>query len=238
MMFSRSQIRSQAIRKDAIRRKRRLVSLALLFSVCLTLVPLPVGFSGNGVEKDRSQPFPCQDRPCGCRSANQCWQKCCCFTNEQKLAWAERNGVKVPAIVLNQTIARSRTNNKETSSKNSTPLAQSCKTAGTSLRSSCCEKSAQSNCGQDDCDHDTQEKFAAEKSAASEQDKSPRVLIGVLVQKCQGEGPYWNSLPWSILPKPMEVVIPETPFTMAPLFLLNSPLDVSFRPPVPPPRTV
>lgn len=58
-------------------------------------VPLPVR-----VAKDRSTPFPCQDRPCGCASAERCWKSCCCFTNEQKVAWANKQGVKLPDYVL------------------------------------------------------------------------------------------------------------------------------------------
>lgn len=49
--------------------------------------------------KDLSRPFPCQDRPCGCRSAAQCWKRCCCFTNRQKVAWARRHSVILPEFV-------------------------------------------------------------------------------------------------------------------------------------------
>jgi hypothetical protein len=38
-------------------------------------------------------------RQCGCRTAQQCWRGCCCFTNRQKLAWAKQNGVKAPEFV-------------------------------------------------------------------------------------------------------------------------------------------
>lgn len=49
--------------------------------------------------KDRSRPFPCQDHACGCRSAEECWKHCCCFTNREKLAWARKHGVTPPAFV-------------------------------------------------------------------------------------------------------------------------------------------
>lgn len=69
------------------RRARRLTGLLLLLSMCASLFPLPLPVrSPSG--KDRSLPFPCQDRPCGCMSAAQCWRKCCCFTDQEKLAWA------------------------------------------------------------------------------------------------------------------------------------------------------
>jgi len=80
---------------------RRLISLCILLSVCAMLLPLPVAFlKTSSGEKDLSQPFPCQNRPCGCLSAEQCWKKCCCFTNEQKVAWGKANNVQLPAYVL------------------------------------------------------------------------------------------------------------------------------------------
>jgi len=40
--------------------------------------------------------YPCEHCGCGCRSAVQCWTCCDCFTFEEKVAWARRNGVPVP----------------------------------------------------------------------------------------------------------------------------------------------
>jgi len=39
-------------------------------------------------------------RHCGCRSAEQCWRGCCCFTNQQKVAWAKAEGVAPPEYVV------------------------------------------------------------------------------------------------------------------------------------------
>ncbi len=43
--------------------------------------------------KDCTTPFPCMNKPCGCMSAKQCFQKCCCHTPDETLAWAQRHGV-------------------------------------------------------------------------------------------------------------------------------------------------
>jgi len=44
--------------------------------------------------------FPCQGYACACASAEECWKgDCCCFTLEEKLAWAETNGVEPPSHV-------------------------------------------------------------------------------------------------------------------------------------------
>lgn len=79
-------------------RVRQTISLGLLALVCAMLVPLP-GSTPHSPEKDLSQPFPCQHRSCGCLSADQCWKKCCCFTNREKVAWAEKARVDVPEFV-------------------------------------------------------------------------------------------------------------------------------------------
>lgn len=93
----------------------RLFRLSVWASVCALLFPLPVGlqiqdffpaaaiFSDADAEspdKSEGPAFPCQNRPCGCRSATQCWKKCCCFTNKQKIAWAKEHGVDVPDFVV------------------------------------------------------------------------------------------------------------------------------------------
>jgi len=49
---------------------------------------------------DASTPYPCQFRPCGCASSDLCWKgDCCCFTLEEKLEWADVNGIEPPAHV-------------------------------------------------------------------------------------------------------------------------------------------
>jgi hypothetical protein len=47
-----------------------------------------------------AESFPCQTCGCGCRSAEQCWRQCCCFTNREKVAWARRHRVVVPAAAM------------------------------------------------------------------------------------------------------------------------------------------
>jgi hypothetical protein len=48
--------------------------------------------------KDRSRPFPCMDRPCGCATAEQCFTSCCCNTPAETLAWATAHRVE-PAVL-------------------------------------------------------------------------------------------------------------------------------------------
>lgn len=48
--------------------------------------------------KDRSQPFPCMDKPCGCASAEQCFTSCCCHSPAETLAWAEARGMSAAVL--------------------------------------------------------------------------------------------------------------------------------------------
>lgn len=74
----------------------RLTAATTLAAFLVASVGYPL-WSGEG--KDLSKPFPCMHRACGCRSAEQCWRGCCCFSNRQKLAWARENKVTPPDYV-------------------------------------------------------------------------------------------------------------------------------------------
>jgi hypothetical protein len=71
-------------------------------------LPLPLGMlapRGDAVAdrhlaaKDRSRPFPCMDKPCGCATAEQCFTNCCCHTPAERLAWAKAHSVE-PAVLV------------------------------------------------------------------------------------------------------------------------------------------
>lgn len=79
---------------------RRLTACLLLVVSVGMLFPLSYQSGNSPSEKDQTAPFPCQNRPCGCKTAEQCWKKCCCFTNAQKLAWAKSRGVRPPQYVV------------------------------------------------------------------------------------------------------------------------------------------
>ncbi len=72
-------------------------------------LPLPMGAASPAASnspaakrlavKDRSQPFPCMDNPCGCATAEQCFSNCCCNTPAELLAWAKANRID-PAVIV------------------------------------------------------------------------------------------------------------------------------------------
>jgi len=75
--------------------RRTLVCGYLLAFVAASVgIPLPRVFSNGGL------PFPCQGHSCGCHNAVECWRHCCCYSPEEKLAWAKAHGVNPPAFFL------------------------------------------------------------------------------------------------------------------------------------------
>lgn len=87
----------QAIRRTFAAAKLLLVWLAIV-AYCATAIgiaiPLPAA-----TPKVATEPFPCQHHRCGCQTADQCRRQCCCFSADQKLAWARAQGVPEQAVV-------------------------------------------------------------------------------------------------------------------------------------------
>lgn len=117
----------------------RLVVLGagLAYMVAALEIPLPVL-----VHKDRSQPFPCQDHPCGCRTAEQCWSHCCCFTPEERWAWAKAHNIEPPAYAekpAEKPAARGWNRIKLRDRAQTTPSGKSCCQANTG-QAHCCQQ--------------------------------------------------------------------------------------------------
>ena len=72
--------------------------LALLGQLIAVVgLPLPAASA-----KDRSIPFPCQGRVCGCVRAADCWTSCCCFSAGARVAWAREHDVEPPESLVEQ----------------------------------------------------------------------------------------------------------------------------------------
>jgi hypothetical protein len=72
---------------------RKLCAALTLLAYVTTAAGLPIS---QLPPKDRSQPFPCMDHACGCRSAEDCRRHCCCYSAEEKQAWARTHGLESP----------------------------------------------------------------------------------------------------------------------------------------------
>jgi hypothetical protein len=75
----------------ALRYRLGVLGVCLAYLLAALEIPLPVF-----VHKISSQPFPCQDHACGCQTAEQCWSHCCCFSVEERWAWARVHNVEPP----------------------------------------------------------------------------------------------------------------------------------------------
>jgi hypothetical protein len=81
-------------------RTRRSICAVLLvgFGITAAGIPLP----GPQKQLNSRDQFPCAGSSCGCRSATQCWESCCCSTLAERIAWARRNGVRPPEFAIAQ----------------------------------------------------------------------------------------------------------------------------------------
>jgi len=68
----------------------------------MLLVILVVGSVGLPItlSREKTGRFPCENCPCGCVSADFCWNKCCCHSDVEKLRWARENGIQAPAFLI------------------------------------------------------------------------------------------------------------------------------------------
>ncbi len=119
------------------RRATTWVMLAL-YGLITSGLPLPLGGPAADspaaqrlAAKDRSQPFPCMNKPCGCRSATQCFTNCCCHTPAETLAWAKARGLE-PAVL--------------------TALERRLTSAAQSSSGRCCSGESKAECVADGCD--------------------------------------------------------------------------------------
>ena len=168
-------------------------------------IPTPVV-----VQKDAEVAFPCQDRPCGCQNAQQCWGSCCCFSDTEKLAWARANKVTPPAWFLEKIADQALLAPNTALQSNKS----------TSKKGTCC------------CCHPPEPKLAEQPPAGS-----PRKTIAVrtTIQQllgCQGKQ--------ELLKKQIVYLLPVAPQPTAEPFWLCVPIvsesvcSLAIAPPVPP----
>jgi hypothetical protein len=201
---------------------RWLSCLLVVFVLCAVLLPMPISLRPSGVEKDQSQPFPCQSRPCGCRSAEQCWKKCCCFTNSQKVAWAKANGVDLPDYVLAAA-------KKETAAvKKSCALCS--KTKDNGEKSKCEESIASKN--------SKSETSAAQSPKTLARTKASKWVLSVYAAECQGQPSTTMCFPATIVPARVVAVTISVEMTEIVHEVSERLNSTTLRPPLPPPKIV
>jgi len=129
---------------------RRIIAwLAILgYTLVASGLPLPLGnmcadatnspAAKRLAGKDRSKPFPCMDKPCGCATAEQCFSSCCCHTLAERLAWAKLHNVHSAVLVaLEHRVARNALTDR-LAIASPAPKKPSCCSSQHPARASCC----------------------------------------------------------------------------------------------------
>jgi hypothetical protein len=215
-------------------------------------MPIPVS-TLDILDKDNSQPFPCQSCPCGCKTAEQCWTNCCCFTPAERLAWAEKNGVTPPSYAQRPTNDENASDKKSISSKVCEETARA-KSTCYEPRKACCEKHASNTisnpkkigASKPDCCAATESKSSSSCCKAAKADNvesktlsnstKRKVVLSMFALKCQGKSSAFTLLPWTILATMQKVVMFEYEFGPAYHGTTLEPAPVFLKPDTPPPK--
>lgn len=222
--------------------RRRIVSLLRRASVWLALVnysamalglPLPASVVSGSVS---GEAHPCRDHRCGCVSAEQCWKACCCYSHDEKLAWARRNGVTVPSYVFAEPEVRP--------ASNRSPVRKSCcaPSAAIAKTKSCCS-SANGVAVHDDA---TCEAANGSRSQANvtqrtaDKEQSSGWVSYLNAARCRGVATTaWLNVPISLPVRPATDASAFENLLSGQVCIVAQALSsVSFPPALPPPRIV
>ncbi len=79
---------------------RGCAAVALLaFIVLAGGIPVP---AGNHVVRQADEFYPCMHNGCGCATAADCWQSCCCYSLSERLVWARKHDVRPPKFAIDE----------------------------------------------------------------------------------------------------------------------------------------
>jgi hypothetical protein len=198
--------------RDALSRTwfRRFCAAIALFAYVTATIGFPLPARGG---KDLSQPFPCQDHPCGCQNAEQCWRHCCCFTPEEKLAWAEAHSVVPPDYAEQPAVAGWHTARQRDREADRTCGRCQCCEGG-----SCCETPAR-------------------RSAPKRGDPVHTWVLGFAAARCHGSSTLWMSTGAVTPPAPSVTWSHTWPLAGWIPDFTSSASEVELDPVAPPPRS-
>lgn len=187
--------------------------LVAWYAVLVIGVPIPMP------RQAFSERFPCENCHCGCSSAEQCWNNCCCHTLEERLAWAKREGVQPPASV-----------SKLAEKQNTAPACCVAKQpVQRPVRSCCSAKSSAKAC----CSSPANDKVQQDGDGTGTKSD---YLVGWRALACQGTGVHWTAATPAVvvIPVGLPPILNRVEWLVSPLVFL--PETLGERPPVPPPR--
>ncbi len=211
---------------------RRVITWSAIFGYVLVVsgLPLPLGVDPLRASsaaatrlagKDRSTPFPCMDKPCGCATAEQCFTSCCCHTPAETLAWARARGVEPAVIAALQRRVAAVSEQAEPSCCEAT---SSCAEKTCAVKTNCCEAAAVPPVGDDPAE-------------PSEEPESSRSISLRAMLACGGIVAEWFSCGGS-LPPPHVALVTGLDFIETLPCLHESASSLRAAPDAPPPRVV
>lgn len=209
---------------------RRLASGLTLVSYLAAVTGLPVP---SLPDKNGGQPFPCQDHACGCRSADQCWNNCCCLSPAERLAWARAHGVQPPQVQAETSAGWQRPRLRDGAGQGKPHAECGCCASTTQEPAAAPSGAEEPSC--------CREQTTDESSAADTATTSPagsQWAHGLAALRCQGASNLWIST-GSVLPPPPVL-------DWKPIHLLSAWLNdqdwrtagLAHQPPSPPPRAI
>ena len=213
--------------RDTLFRRATIWLAVTAYALVASGLPLPMGgvFSSEPgsaaakrlAGKDRSRPFPCMDKPCGCATAEQCFASCCCNTPAELLAWARANRVD-PSLLAS--LAGRVASAEATAAKGS----GSC--CATPERSACCSE----------VPRDVAPQHAGHEEVAEPLFQNTVVLMSMLA--CRGIVDQWLAVGGAPPPPAVAAVVSVAPL-VAPLMCGDDVCLVDrVEPEAPPPRVV
>jgi hypothetical protein len=213
---------------------RRLCTGLVLGAYLATALGFPLSISPR---KESSQPFPCQDHPCGCRTAEACWRQCCCFSPAQRFAWARAHDVEPPSYAEQpgemgwQTV---RLRDQENGQGERRGRADCCPgheadPLAASARACCSAESSRKSC------------CASQPAPGSGSKKGTvkarfRWNCMISAMKCQGMGTLWVASQAITPPLPRLRWTPNLACVGWTIHHQDNPVVTSYQPPDPPPR--
>jgi hypothetical protein len=188
---------------------RQILAAAVVFAQVVAATGAPV-FVTQKHTTVAEVPHPCQGHACACATSEQSWTgDCCCFTLEEKLAWAEARGIEPPEHVRPLVAER----------------------AAVKKAKSCCSKPKKHSC----CSE--HEPKACSEELPEPPAPKLKWVVSVFAQKCRGDGPAGllevEASIAPVLPSAPREPRPARDFDRP----TDTPVCfTSFRPPIPPPR--
>lgn len=187
----------------------KICSLVLLLSIVASILPIPTVRRSQG--KDTSTPFPCQNRPCGCASAEQCRKQCCCSSGKAKLAQTNRSSASQVKSV-------------------STAASNKPKPAGS--QKSCCSSKPNARKTESGSAANATKRLGKSPRQTT---RTIHYVIAIAAQKCHGGYVEWTSMPWAIVSTPAEQNVLSEVLEQFEITSSRSPI-IYLKPPLPPPR--